>query len=158
MRSELRLGCASSRKIHRAKVSRFDIFTGFINLYGSYPNLTQCEIRVEFDGERGIDGGGLVREAYAICWEALEKLYLEGREHIKVPVSLPRLVSCYFQVGRILSQGYVLTGYFPLCLSKPVVQTIVSGKHQDVSDEDLLASFLKYIDTFEELAVRECLD
>lgn len=157
VRSKLRLECASARRIHRAKVSRVDILTGFVDLYGCNPNLTENEIWIEFDGERGLDGGGLVREAYAIFWEAFEKEYLEGREQ-KVPVCFPRLVNGYFQIGRILSHGYVLTWYFPLCLSKPVVQTILSGKHQDVSDEDLFASFMKYIDTFEELAVRECLD
>ncbi|XP_064388151.1 uncharacterized protein LOC135336319 [Halichondria panicea] len=44
VRSKLRLECASARRIHRAKVSRVDILTGFVDLYGCNPNLTENEI------------------------------------------------------------------------------------------------------------------
>lgn len=156
MRSKLRLEYARSRKIRRAKVNRVDILGSLIDLYTSDPNVTQSEIRINFEGESGLDGGGLAREAYAIFWEAFEKEYLEGREE-KVLICIPKLVNCYFHIGQILSHGYILTGFIPLCFSKPVIQMLVSGRYDDISEEDMIASFLKYVDSFEEQSIRDCL-
>lgn len=62
----------------------------------------------------------------------------------------------FFQLGRILSHGYILTGYLPLFFAKAFFVSLLPSAR--VSSELLLASFMEYIDTSEAEAVQVCLN
>ena len=49
---------------------------------------------------------------------------MEGNTE-KVPVVTPEYQQHFFQLGRILSHRYMLTGYFPLCLSQAFIAELV---------------------------------
>ena len=70
----------------------------------------------------------------------------------KVPVLTPKALSDCFVLGKILSHGFVLTGYFPLYMSIVCATYLVSGSHS-VDDEILLSSFLKFVDICESSAL-----
>ena len=73
-----------------------------------------------------------------------------------MPVLTPKLVSDFFVLGKILSHGFVLVGYFPLCLSQVCGTLLISGQY-NVSDEMLLSSFFNYIDSTESNALKSIL-
>lgn len=62
----------------------------------------------------------------------------------------------FFTFGKILSHGYVLTGYFPLCLSLVCATYLICGINR-VSDEVITYSFFNFIDPTEARALKLCL-
>ncbi len=80
---------------------------------------------------------------------------MEGGQE-KVPIVTPDTASLFFHLGRIVSPGLVLTGYFPVCLAKTFTVGLLCGTAL-VSSENLLTSLLHYIDGFESQALEECL-
>ena len=64
----------------------------------------------------------------------------------KVPVVRPSTASRFFQLGRILSHGYMLTGYFPVCLSRPFeVVALVCGPYTAIPDEAMVTIMLMHL-------------
>ena len=59
-----------------------------------------------------------------------------------------------YQLGRILSHGYVITTYFPLSLAQAFATALIST--EAVSDV-LFQSFYNFIDDFEAQAIQRCL-
>ena len=88
----------------------------YIHTYKENMNITGLELRVKFDGEAGVDGGGLTRELFPVFRKSVENKLCEGSS-IKVPMITPEYASHFFHLGRILSHGFVLTGFLPICLA-----------------------------------------
>ena len=141
--------------IQSIEVGRISVFDDLLDIYNHSPDIISKEIRVKFKNEPSMDGGGLTREVFPTFWHRVESLLLEGNIE-KVPVITPMMVQHYFQLGRILSHGYVLTRYFPLCHSLAFTTILFSGS-SCASEELLIQSFLNYIDTVESEAVKSCL-
>ena len=140
------------------EIVRFELDreTLFRDLLSKYETIVSCdsELRLKFSKERGV-GHGVCKEVFSLFWQVVEDKYMEGCT-AKVPVITPDNLTIFFQLGRILSHGYILTGYLPLFLAKAFfVSLLPSAK---VSQELLLASFLEYIDASEAEAVQVCLN
>lgn len=113
------------------------------------------ELVVTFRNERGFDGGGLHRELFPIFWHAVEQRMMEGNAE-KVPILTPRSAKYFYTLGLILSHGYVLTGFVPMCFASPFFLGLIND--QSVTPDDiLLQSFLNYIDPRERVAVEACI-
>ena len=76
--------------------------------------MSKHVIRVKFRNESGVDGGGLTRELFPLFWSSLQYTHFDGNVE-KIPVSVPRSADEYETFGRILSHGFVLTGFSPQC-------------------------------------------
>lgn len=76
----MRLECANRGQIIYLIISGWGILEKFFELYKGNPDLTKFEVRVHFDGERGLDGGGLIKEAFALFWEVFKREFPEGHE------------------------------------------------------------------------------
>lgn len=57
-------------------------------------------------------------------------------------------IDLFMVLGRIISYGYLITGYFPVFMAKASVILCICGC-QAISDDTILNSFLNYIDAFE---------
>ena len=68
----------------------------------------------------------------------------------------PRPDMDYVFLGKILSHGFVLTGFFPLYISVFCASYLLSGV-SDVSDDALLHSFFNFLDPNEAKALQTCL-
>ncbi len=115
-------------------------------LLRKYGTLISCdsELRVKFAKEKGI-GPGVCCEMFS---ESLEDRFMEGSS-AKIPVITPDNFSMYFQLGRILSHGYILTGYLPLFFAKAFFMSLLPTVCA-VDHDVLMESFLRYIDPSEE--------
>ena len=138
----------------RCQINRPKILTEVFQLYRENPDITTKEVRVRFHHEQGLDGGGLVRELFSLFWEEVESKMMEGNTE-KVPIVTPDNLQWFFQLGRILSHGYVMTGHFPLSLAQACTTGMISS--EAVSDDVLLQSFYNFIDDFESQAIQHCL-
>ena len=88
-----------------------------LDVYARNPNLHKMEVRVKFLTECGYDGGGLTCELVGCFWEEFAMKYMKGNSE-KVPVLSPLQNIAFYQVGRLLSHSYMLTGFFPTCFSR----------------------------------------
>ena len=144
------------RGIFRMQVNRPTVFEELLDVYSNNPQVVSLEPRVRFVNELGMDGGGLKREVITTFWQLFQDRLLEG-EREKVPILSPEYGSKYYHIGRILSHGYLLTGFFPLCFNKPFTLALLVNTDA-VSDDMLIESFLEFVADFEADAVKKCLD
>ena len=96
-----------------------------------------------------------MRELFPLFWNSLECTHFDGFTE-KVPVLVPRPATEYIALGKILSHGFVLTGYFLLSISMMCVVYLISGVDQ-VSDDTLNHSFFNFLDPQEAMALKSCL-
>ena len=78
---------------------------------------------------------------FPVFWNTLQSIFFDGNIE-KVPILTPRPETDYVILGKLLSHGFVLTGYFPLYIS---VVYLLNGA-SDVPDDVLLGSFFNYLD------------
>lgn len=136
----------------RIEVERHSLFNDLLTKYETFISCN-CELRVKFKEEKGV-GAGVCRDMFSAFWERAEAKLFEGNT-AKVPVLTPDSTS-YFQLGRILSHGYILTGYLPLFCAKAFFISLLPTV-QTVESEIIMESFLDYIDEPEAEAVKKCL-
>ena len=87
-----------------------------------------------------MDAGGLTRELFPVFWNSLQSIFFDGNQE-KVPMVMPRSETDYVVLGKILSHGFVLTGYFPIYISVVCASYLVSGA-SNVSDDVCFVRFL----------------
>ena len=112
---------------------------------------------VEFKGERAVDMDGVTRELFSLFGYQIRLRYFESNTEM-IPRVDPQTCGSddhiYLSMGRILSYGFVLTGFFPIFLAKVSILSALCD-NANISDETLLSSFLNYIDDFEHDAVKK---
>ena len=148
-------GHLGNNSIERFTVGRLSVVDDLLKIYQERPHICNHEIRVTFHGERGLDAGGLTRELYPLFWNSLQSSFFDGNIE-KVPMVTPRSETDYVVIGKILSHGFVLTGFFPLYISVVCASYLLSGI-SNVSDDTLLHSFFNFLDLNEAKALQTCL-
>ena len=122
------------------KIKRLTVYTDLLKIYETNVKLTTLELRVKFNGETGIDGGGLTRELFPVFWKSAENIMCEGSS-AKIPVLSPEYVSHYFLLGKILSHGFILTGFLPIGLASTFLCQLLSQNYE-IADDVLFNDFL----------------
>ena len=79
---------------------------------------------------------------------------MEGSRE-KVPILGPGQGIDYYHVGRFFSHTYILTGYFPICLSSVFTKALTCGENT-ITDDELLSSFYNFVNSFEADALQRC--
>ena len=141
-------------------VNRTTIAEDLLKIYKETPGIALRQVQVSFRGELGVDGGGLIRELYPLFWKAVECDMMDGRIE-KIPVLNPKYAKCYYPMGKILSHGYVLTGYLPMCFSSYFIMHLIGHGDPEAhleSENMLIESFLNYVDTGEFAVISRCFD
>ena len=133
-------------------VSRVLVYSEVIQAYKSNSQLHDSHVQVNFKGEKAVDLDGVSRELFSLFWNEARDMLFEGVNGVS-PVVDPLSSESFYTIGRILSHGFVLTGYFPICLVPAVAVHLVSGDESQCSDATLLDSFLSYVSGFEKSAV-----
>ena len=94
--------------------------------------------RVKFVGEKGIDTGGLSREAFSTFWELAYQKHFDGT-CLLTPLMCGGIDNNVLQVlGRILSFG---CGFLPMRVAFPSLLSVLLGPQPSVSCEVLIATF-----------------
>lgn len=99
-------------------------------------------------------GSGVTREVYSTFWTEVSCSYLIGVDERVLYVRHDLYKKEWMAIWKILAKGYNDADYFPIVLSKSFMCYCLFG---DVSNEDLLASFLNYISHDERLLVEKVL-
>ena len=152
-RSRIRNGLIRNG-VYRLNAPRSEVVKSVFDANSNSPSLHEKEVKVKFNDELGEDVGGLRRELVNLFWNEFKQTMDGSME--KVPQVFPNNLSEYYSLGRFLFHAYVMTGFFPICLSKVCATALVCGK-EFVTDSELVSSFYEFIDPFEANALRQCM-
>lgn len=110
--------------------------------------LDEYPLHFKFDGERGFDAGGVCRELFSCFWKMAYLKHFDG-ERLLVPSIFPGMDTCkMITLGTIMSHGYLVCGYLPICLGFPVIAAALKGPNVHIPDAIIIESFLAYISTY----------
>lgn len=132
-------------------VNRQNIIEDVLNLYKD-PQIIHCKLMVTFEGERGLDFGGVTEDLFSSFWEAAFKKYFDG-DVVKIPLVSPTNIIQLGEdtlpaFGRILVHGWRLTNNIPVQFCEASFMAMLHGG-EIVPEEVLKRSFLWYITQFE---------
>ena len=104
---------------------------------------------IEFEDERGIDQGGVTRDMFSAFWDKCYAAYFDGSNAL-VPLLHPQSnPSIFSTLGRVISHGYIVSGFLPIRIALPTLICILCGPSTVVPQEVLQNAFLDYISDME---------
>ena len=97
------------------------ILEDVLSLYENENICQQYPIDIEFESEEALDHGGVQREMFSAFWEQAYLQLFEGAT-ILTPLIHSQTDTTIFPVlGRILSHGYLVTGFLPIRIALPTL-------------------------------------
>ena len=128
-------------------------------MYSTKPKLVnQFPLSVHFDGEEGLDFGGVCRDFFSGFWEEAYVKMFDGAA-LLTPVSRADIDLNQFAVlGKILSHGYLCSGFLPTRISFPVLALVLLGPSTTISRETLVSCFLEFVSQVDRKTIAEALE
>ena len=119
-------------------------------------NTVFWNLRIKFEDERGIDAGGLIRDAFSAFWEKSYGYHCDGSAAL-VPLIHPSSdLDTLGLLGRILSHGYILCGYLPVRIVFPSLCAMLLGSNVKVPADILVDSFKEYLPEIDRMHLQQC--
>lgn len=141
------------------EVCRASVFDDLLSLYKKCESLPQeYPLEMKFTAERAVDLGGVSRDVMTAFWQdACEKLF-DGNK-LLVPVVSPHIdLSLLTTIGKILSHGYLCTGYLPTQISFPSLAAMLLGPSVNIDFSVLIESFLDYVSDVERSVLKSAVE
>lgn len=127
-------------------VKRVSIFTNLLDLYQSNSDIVlEYPLQMNYVNEQAVDLGGVSRDVMTAFWlHAYEKLF-EGSLFF-VPAVHPSTDFAKFEVlGKILSHGYLCTGFLPIRIALPTLIAMVLGPSVPITSQLFNQAFYEYL-------------
>ena len=122
-------------------INRKNIFNNVNSLLLCDSVLSQCPLRVKFEGEAGFDSGGVCRDMFSAYWEEAYKQFFDGNS-VLTPVMHPSIDMLSLPLlGTALSHGYVVCGFIPTRIVFPSLACILLGVNTEVPSNILVEAF-----------------
>ena len=138
-------------------IRRSNIYEDVLLLYKGDDILQECPIRIEFENEMAVDQGGVTRDMFSAFWEKCYSTLFEGSK-LLVPLFHPQTDASVFPIiGRIISHGYLVSGFMPVRIALPTLVSILCGPGKTLPSSILRDAFLDYISSTERLLFKEAL-
>ena len=146
---------ASPRQKHI--VNRFTIFEDVIKMYKEEGMVMEFPTFIQFEDELAIDVGGVTREMFSAFWEKAYSLLCDGA-NVVVPLIHPQTDMAILPViGKVISHGYLASGYLPVRIAMPSLIGILLGACLDLPHNVLLDVLLDYVSSNERRKLQSAL-
>lgn len=132
-------------------IRRSDVFADVISMYQDNISelLQEYPFRVQFEGEKAIDVGGVARDMYSAFYEEAYKKYFDGNVLLS-PIVHPEMnTSVLSTLGAIVSHGYLVTGVLPVRIAFPCLAQCLLGQATIISPSILIETLLDSLSPFE---------
>lgn len=140
-------------------VKRASIYDDAISAYSTRPKLVnQCPLSVNFDGEEGVDLGGLSRDFFTGFWEEAYVKMFDGAA-LLTPLLHPNMdISQFAILGQILSHGYLCCGFIPTRICFPVLAFVLLGLCTTIPRPLLVDCFSDFLTEVDRKAIAKALE
>lgn len=139
-------------------VSRSNVYEDVIKLYEDEAIVLECPLSIEFEGEVGVDAGGVTRDMFSAFWESCYATLSDGST-LLVPMISPQMdISLLSTLGRILSHGYLVCGFIPVRIALPCLLGILCGPCAEIPQTVLQEAILDYVSSAERLIFKDALN
>ena len=128
-----------------------------LDLYKREETLSDFPLRVCFTGEMAIDIGGVCRDMFSAFWEATYTRLFDGGNLLVPALHALRDVETLQLLGRILSHGYLVTGFLPVRIAFPALCSILLTPVVSIPDSILFNTFVDNISSYDASVIKEAL-
>ena len=126
-------------------VQRCTLYDDVIKLYQSGEIIKESPIYIAYDSELALDEGGVTRDMYSAFWEEAYSRLFDGATILIPLVHAQTDMGIFPILGRIISHGYLASGYLPVRISLPSLITMLLGPSVNVPRSFLLDALMDYI-------------
>lgn len=140
-------------------INRKSIYKDILFLYEEKGDeiLAEYPFHVRFEGELGVDSGGVSRDMFSAFFESVYECLFDG-SCLLCPVVHPEMDQTSLSViGRILSHAYMVTGILPNRIAFPCLAQCFLGTDVFLKDEILKDSFMDSISVHESNIIKRAL-
>lgn len=150
-----------AKKPHSIVIHRNNVAVVLLEEYSSdrAEAILHSSLSINFEGESATDLSGLTREMFSIFFRNIQENYFDGNVECipRVDPQTCQSLACsddtmFTTIGKIISHCYLLTGMFPIFIAEAAMQSVMLSDCP-VGDEQLVSSFLRYVDDFERDAI-----
>ena len=134
-------------------IRRTFIYEDMIHLYNDPRVICEHPFRIKFEGEKGVDTGGLTRDAFSAFWEEAYLRHFDGSSVLAPTVHAGLDISLLHTLGRILSHGYLACGYLPVRIAFPTLAAILLGADVIITADILLDTFREGLTPVDQSAI-----
>lgn len=139
-------------------VDRSTIFASVIDLYSKGDIINECPLQIKFASEMAIDAGGVTREMFSAFWEQAYQLLFDGAT-LLIPLLHPQSDMSLFPIlGKIISHGYLSSGYLPVRIALPSLIGILLGPNVSIIKQFQIDALLDYLNTCDREKLKSALN
>ncbi len=145
----------------RTRIIRFlqrdNLYVDMMSLFKDPQVVEHYPFAVVFQREKGVDTGGLSREAFSTFWEEAYSKHFDG-SCLVTPRVCAGLKGIPLQIlGRILSYGYISCGFLPVRIAFPTLAAILLTSFAEITDDILLQTFKVSLSPVDLSSIKEAL-
>ena len=131
-------------------IRRDHLYSDVIQLYENFERLrNEFPFRIAFDDENAWDSGGVSRDLFSGFWKCAFDKFFDGSGNL-VPATHPNVDMGLFPfLGRILSHGYLVSGFLPVHVAFPVLAAVLLGPTICIKDSVLTESFIDHLSCYD---------
>ncbi len=140
-------------------VKRSSLFEDMIKIYPACENVAlEYPFDMSFVGEQAVDIGGVSRDVMTAFWQEIyERMF--DRSTLLVPVVNPSMdLAILPLIGKILSHGYLSTGFLPVQISLPTLIAMLFGPGIELDSHLLTESFLDFLSDVDRDVLRRAIN
>ena len=138
-------------------VSRSSIVKDVVALHSTEATCSEYPFQVKFDGEAGIDFGGVTRDMYCAFWASAYESYFDGSNVLVPLMQADKDQTTFVQFGRVLAHGFLSSQMLPARIAFPTLACSLISPTAAISDRILLSMFLDFLAPYEGEIINEAL-
>ena len=138
-------------------IKRSNIYEDLMVLFENEDVLSEYPLCISFADELGVDAGGVCRDLFSAFWEIAYKRFFDG-DSLLVPMLHPGVdMAALPQLGKIISHGYLVSGFLPTRIIFPALACILLGVTVEIPSHIVVESFAASLSSFDASTVKEAL-
>lgn len=146
-----------STPIVRHVINRREVFRDVMELLSRDEVLEEFPLQISFAKELAIDHGGVCRDMFSAFWEEAYHQFFDGSILLTPCMHANTDMALLPQLGRVLSHGYLVCGYFPIRVAFPCLAAILLNPTVEIPLKILVQSFAEGLNCFEAATIKDAL-
>ena len=139
-------------------IRRNIIYDDVMELFSNENALKEFPLRISFQDEMAFDGGGVNRDMFSAFWETAYCHFFEGTCLLTPNLHATTDMSALPLLGRIISHGFLVSGYMPIRVAFPSMAGILLGPMTAVSSPILIEAFSESLCSYEAATIKGALE